>query len=167
MSAGDTPAEARDEAARPPGRLAMALAAVGSIALLLAMAADVLAVLGRHAGIPLLGSIEFVQTCVVLAASAAMLGATLAGQHASVHLLTERLSPGARRALERCAAALSALLFAALAAGSAWVAFELWPGQEHSEVLGIPIGPLRIVWCTAALAITLAFARSAVSRRAR
>ena len=50
---------------------------VGSMGLLGAMSADALAVLGRHVGLPLLGSIEIVQACVVLVASAAMIGATL------------------------------------------------------------------------------------------
>ena len=131
------------------------------------MAADVLAVLGRHLRLPLLGSIEIVQASVVLAAAAAMLGATIARQHASVHLLTERLREPARRMLARLASLLGAVLFAVLAAGSIWVSIELWSGFERSEVLGIPIRLLRLVWCASAVAITLVFLRQAATGSSR
>lgn len=67
--------------------------ALGAAGLLMGMSADAIAVLGRHVGFTLLGAIEVVQASVVLAASAAMVGATLSGAHARVHILIERLSP--------------------------------------------------------------------------
>ncbi len=50
---------------------------IGAGGLVLAMAAEALAVLGRHAGIPLLGALEIIQACILLMASTAMLSATL------------------------------------------------------------------------------------------
>jgi hypothetical protein len=46
-------------------------------ALLVAMATDTMAMLGRHLRLPLLGSIEIVQAAVLVAASGALLLATI------------------------------------------------------------------------------------------
>jgi TRAP-type C4-dicarboxylate transport system permease small subunit len=146
------------------GRVGEAAYLVGSLGLLVATAADAIAVAGRHTGIHLLGSIEVVQSAVVLIASSAMVAATIVGSHASVHILTERLPAGTARRLARIAALLSALLFALLAAGSAWVASELWSGFEQTELLGIPLRWLRALWIAAALLIAFLFLRAAARR---
>lgn len=159
MSAG-----ARGDDTAVTSGAARALTAIGSIALVLAMVSDCLAVIGRQLRMPFLGSIELVQACVVLAASAAILGATLTGAHAVVSMFTERLRPPAAAALRRFAAALSAAFFAALAAGSIWIAVELWGSHEQSELLGIPLRWLRLVWCASALAAAVLFLRTALGR---
>lgn len=143
------------------------LTAIGSVALLLAMLADCVAVIGRQLRMPFLGSIEMVQACVVLAASAAMVGATLTAAHAVVSMFIERLRPAAAAVLRRFAATLSAAFFAALAAGSIWIAVELWGSHEHSELLGIPLRWLRLVWCASATAVAVLFLRSALMRPRR
>ncbi|HEY6642793.1 TRAP transporter small permease subunit [Povalibacter sp.] len=137
---------------------------VGSVGLLTAMCADALAVLGRHVGLPLLGSIEVVQASVVLLASAAMLGTTLRDKHARAHLLTDRLSERGQRLLLGCSDAISAVLFLWFAAGSIWIAFELRHGHEHSELLHIPWGGLRLVWIASALLIAIVFAARVLQR---
>lgn len=131
---------------------------LGSAALLVAMAADAVAVAGRHLGMPFLGSIETVQAAMVVAASAGMVGATLSHAHATVHILTERLSARGRRWFQRFADALSAICFAALAAGSLWLVVDLWNGAERTELLGLPVKALRLVWCASALLIAGLFA---------
>lgn len=128
---------------------------VGAGALLLAMLVDAGAVIGRHVGIRIIGSIELVQALILLASSASLLAATLARKHATVHLLIERLQPAARAHIERAGAALAALFFVILAAGSVWIASDLWHGHEESEVLRIPYLPLR-------LAMIIALATAAV-----
>ena len=82
---------------------------VGAAGLLFAIGADALAVLGRHLGIPLLGSIELMQAAILLASSAAIVLATVANKHAVVHLLIDRLSPRRRAMMERVHALLSAV----------------------------------------------------------
>jgi TRAP-type C4-dicarboxylate transport system permease small subunit len=148
----------------PVGPVGEAAYLVGSLGLLVATAADAIAVAGRHSGIHLLGSIEVVQSAVVLVASSAMVAATIVGTHASVHILTERLTAGAGRRLARIAASLSALFFALLAVGSAWVASELWSGFEQTELLGISLRWLRALWIAAALLIVFLFLRAATRR---
>src|SRR5579863_8055064 len=147
--------EPRDETAiEPANRAQRLLFDVGAIGLLFAIAADALAVLGRHLGIPLLGSIELMQAAILLAASAAMVMATVAKRHAVVHLLIDRLSPRQRSVMERVHALLSAVFFAALSIGSVWIAFDLRNGHEQSELLRIPFAPLRVLSIVAVLAVT-------------
>ena len=140
---------------------------IGSFGLLLAMGADALAVVGRHTGLPFLGSIEIVQAAVVLAAASAMVAATLSRSHATVHIVIERLSPLWRDRFERFADLLSAIFFAVLAAGSIWISAELWGARETTELVGIPLKPLRLVWCFSAALIVVLYAVSTVrgSRR--
>lgn len=137
---------------------------IGSIGLLVAMFADALAVLGRHLGLPVLGSIEIVQAGVVLLASAAMFGATLSGAHARVHLVVDRLHGAGKRRLLRCANVLSGLVFVVFAIGSIWIATELWSGHEHSELLHIPLRWLRVLWIVAAISIAIVFFGNALRR---
>ena len=134
----------------------LALAA-GSIALLAAMAADFISVVGRHLGFTLLGSVEFVQLCVVVAISSALIVATLRGAHASVHILTERLRPATARLLARGSDLLGAILFALLAAGSLWMLWDTWPLDERTDILALPLAPARILWTTALAATCVLF----------
>ncbi|HET8938259.1 MAG TPA: TRAP transporter small permease subunit [Polyangiales bacterium] len=139
---------------------------VGSLGLLGAMAVDFAAVIGRRSGVPLLGSIELSQVCIVCMASASLLGVTLDRGHATVHLLTERLAEGPKRAFARASDALSAVFFAFILGGSALLAFELWNGAEQSELLGVPIVPLRVIFCASLAGIASCFIVRAVARKA-
>ncbi len=130
---------------------------LGAAGLLLAMAVDAVAVVGRHIGWPLLGSIELVQAAILLASSTAMLSATLAGKHATVHMLMDRLTPGPRAVMQRIHALLCALFFLALACGGIWILSDLWQGHEESEVLHIPFMPLRVISIIAVLGVALTF----------
>ncbi len=137
--------QGRDRLQRP----AAAAFVAGSLALLVAMAVDFVAVLGRHLGKPFLGSIELVQVCVVVAASAAVIGATLSGAHAAVHVITERMRPAAQRAFARLAAVFSVLFFAALAVASIWLTADTFGGHERTDLLKLSILPFRAIWCVA------------------
>ena len=143
------------------------LVVTGAVALLIALAVDALAVIGRHLGLPLLGSIELVQAAVLVSGSAALLVATLAGVHARVHLLVDRLPPKLQSGLLRVGYLLSALLFLAIAVASAWIASDLWQGQEQSELLRIPYRPLRVVAVLATVSVAAAFFRQLLPGKAR
>ena len=94
--------ESHDVQARGP------LFYIGAGGLLLATIVETIAVLGRHAGLPLVGALEIMQACILLMASAAMLSATLNNGHATVTILTSRVSEGTRRVLQGFAHLLSA-----------------------------------------------------------
>lgn len=132
---------------------------IGAGGLVLAMAVEALAVLGRHAGIPLLGAMEIIQASILLMASTAMLSATLNKGHATVTLLTTRVGDGTRSYLNAFAHLMSALFFVGLSVGVLWLAVEAWNDHEQSELLHIPFRPLRLVSLVAAVAIALIFLR--------
>ncbi len=145
----------------PASRNSAALVLIGGGALLTAMMIDTLAVIGRHTGIPLLGSIELVQVLVGVAGAMSIVAATLHGSHAVVRILTSRLSAGSALPLRRLNLAASALFFVALAAGSLWVGSELWHSQEESELWQVPYKPLRLLISSAMVATAALFVRAA------
>lgn len=150
---------------KPAGRLATFAYVLGSIGLLAATAADSLAVAGRHTGISLIGSIELIQASVVLLAVTAMLMVTIGRGHATVHIVTERLTQPKAARLGRITDLISGLAFLALATGSAWVVAELWNGFEQTELLHIPLRWLRLLWVVFALLIAGYFVRDALKGR--
>ena len=116
----------------------------GGLALLGATAIDTVAVIGRNVGLPLHGSIELVQLAVLLAGSVALLLATIAGSHATVHLVMDRLRGSARDMARRGNTFLTAVFFGLLLAGSGWIAADLWHAHEVSEIVGIPWRWMRL-----------------------
>ena len=152
--------------ARVVDRLTRGSFIIGAAGLLLAMAVDATAVLGRHLGIPLLGSIELVQACVVLMGSSAIVGTTLRGRHASVHLLTDRLPPGPRKGLLRIGHFLSALFFGVIGGGTLIVLRDLWGGDERSELIGLPYAPLRLFFIASVCLVVCLFLGTALRLRA-
>lgn len=132
---------------------------IGAASLLLATGVETLAVIGRHVGVPLLGTLEIIQACILVLASAAMLATTLNDSHASVTLLTTRVSEHWQRRLRVFSSALSAAFFICMAAGALWLTIELWNDHESSEILRIPYKPLRILSFVAAAAIAFVFLR--------
>lgn len=151
-----------DAAASAPAPASGPLFYLGAVGLLAVMTIETISVIGRHIGRPLLGALELIQASILLAACAAMVSATATRAHASVHLVVDRLSPRPRSGLLRLAALLSAVFFAGLFAGSLWLVLDFWDAHEHSELLGIPFRPLRLVVSGAAGAIAVVFAQRAV-----
>jgi TRAP-type C4-dicarboxylate transport system permease small subunit len=143
------------------GLVYRAIVGVGALALLAAMAIDVIAVAGRHTGIPLLGSIEVVQVMVGIAGAMALLISTLQNSHAKVRLLLVRLSDTHRNNALRCGYALTALFFLALTLGSGWILAEMWNSHEESELWHLPYRPLRLL-----VVVTLAFTTLLMLRKA-
>jgi TRAP-type C4-dicarboxylate transport system permease small subunit len=144
-----------------PPRAYQWLIIIGGFALLGAMLVELLAVIGRHTGIPLPGSIELVQVLVAVSGSAALVVATINRSHAKVRLLKERLG----RAGDIFGTLLSALFFMLLCIASAWIAIELWSGFEESEIWHVPYRPLRILVCIATLAVAGLFLGLSLRRR--
>ena len=147
-----------------PSPFVRLLVIIGGGALLVAMAVDAIAVVGRHLGMPLLGSIELVQASVLVSASMAVIVATLARTHAVVHLFVDRVSGRLRRAMLSVNALLSALLFVAFLVGSAWLCWEMWTHHEQSEVLRIPFRPLRVTLVLSCAALAAIFLHQAIKR---
>lgn len=118
---------------------------IGGIALLLAVGIDTIAVIGRHVGFPLTGSIELMQPVILISGALALVVATIEQSHARVRLLVDKLSAGWRDVADRFSDALTLLFFLALLVGSVWLAADLWNGYEQSEWLGVPWWTLRFI----------------------
>lgn len=154
-SDGDAPASGSG------GAIAKLAFLIGCCGLLLATAADSIAVLGRHVGFPLLGAIEVVQAAIVLIAASSLVSVTLARGHAGVHILTERLKPVPRRRLAIVADLAAALTVIILVIGSTMILGDLWNGYERSELLHIPLRLLRLLMTVALVVVAIAFLRQA------
>ena len=110
----------------------------GGAALLAATLLDVLGMLGRHLGVPLHGVIELIQPAVLYAGCIGLLLASLAGRHATVNLLADRL-PARGKAMAALLEDIATVVFmAALLAGSVILALDLWSGHEVGELTGVP-----------------------------
>lgn len=138
---------------------------IGSAGLLLATAADSIAVLGRHTGFALTGAIEIVQAAIVLIAASSMVSVTLSRGHAAVHILTDRLTPPRKAALARVANFLGAIAVLLLAAGSLILLVDLWNGYERSELLHISLRWFRLLMIVALVFVGVLFVRDALVRR--
>lgn len=152
---------------KPASPARKAVVVFGGIALLFAVATDGLAVIGRHIGAPLLGSIEVVQATVLIVSCAALVLATLDRRHAVVHLLVNRLADRPRARIERLGNLLAVLLFLAFFVGSAWIALDMRGGHEESELLRIPYAPLRLIELAALFAVMILCLVHAVRRPGR
>lgn len=129
------------------------LAVVGGVPLLAAMIVEFASVAGRNTGYPVPGAIELVEAMILLSSSTAMVIATLSRAHAKVRVLVSRVHGLPGQLLRFLIAAGSCVFFSALAAGSAWILYDMWDAHEQSELLRLPYLPLRL-FATACLLIT-------------
>jgi TRAP-type C4-dicarboxylate transport system permease small subunit len=136
---------------------------LGAAGLLGATAFDAAAVLCRHLGLAFPGSLELVQACILLAASAALVAATANRRHAAAKLVLDRVSPPVRSLLQRLNALFTLVFFLLLAAGQVWISSDLWQAHEESEVLHIPIAPLRLI-CIASVLLAAWFTARRIAR---
>ena len=140
---------------------------LGGAALLASVAIIAAAVIARHLGMALTGSLELAQATILVASSCSLVAATLAERHATVHLLVDRLAPRARAVLGSISRLLGAFFFVLLATGAIWIAADLWSGHEESELMHIPYAPLRLVSIVAVLAAAGILLARLVSGRRR
>lgn len=117
---------------------------IGGCALLAATMIDTLAVIGRHIGLPIRGSIELMQAMVLISGATSIVLATLAGTHPRVKVIVDRLSGMTRDIFDRASTLMTAIFFLLLLCGSVWLSIDLWSSHEMSEVLGVPWRWMRL-----------------------
>ena len=137
---------------------------IGGLALLAATLTDTVAVIGRHVGLPLAGSIELMQAAILVSAAVGLVVATAERTHARVRLVVDRLTASWRGAADRFSDLLTLLFVLALLVGSGWIAVDLWAGHEQSELLGVPWALLRLVANVCLLAVCAILVRQIVRR---
>lgn len=138
---------------------------MGALGLIAATAVEAIAVSGRFLSRPLHGALEIMQAAVLITACVSMLTATLESSHATVRLLLNRVGPRFKAVLTRAAALVSALFFAGLLIASVWLAIEHWNDYEETELLHIPLRPLRLLCVLSMLIIFAVYAYRALTRR--
>ncbi len=151
---------------QPHSRAYQLVVILGGTALVGAMGVDFLAVIGRQTGTPLLGSIELVQILIGISGAMSLLVATLNNSHAVVRLLLANITERSAAVLQRINALAATLFFIALAAGSAWIMLEFWNSHEETELLRLPLWPLRVLIVVAMSVTALLFLRKALHRSA-
>lgn len=139
----------------------------GGIALLAATVIDTLAVIGRHVGFPMPGSIELMQPAILVVGASSLVASTLAANHARVHLFVDRLSVALRIYADRISDLATALFFMVLLGGSAWLAWDLWDAHESSELIGVPWRLMRLFANACLLACVLITLRRFIVRTAK
>ena len=140
---------------------------IGGCALLAATAIDTLAVIGRHIGLPVRGSIELMQAMVLVSGATSIVLATIAGSHARVKIIVDRLQGLPRSIADRASSLMTALFFLLLLCGSLWLAADLWASHEMSEVLGVPWRWMRLFANICLLAGLLITLRQVMGRRSQ
>lgn len=130
---------------------------LGGGALLLVTLVEAISVFGALISRSFLGSLEIVEALVLISGVVAILLMSMAGGHARVHLLLERLPPRPQFVLNLLALILSILFIVGCVFGSVlgWMAMR--GSFEQSEVLHIAHAPLRLFLIGSLVLITLAF----------
>lgn len=124
---------------------------VGSIGLLVEMVVVFITALMRNLGLTFPGSIEVVETIIVVVASAALVMTTLATSHATVRLVIDRVSPKTGRILHCLTHLLGAFFWLLMAVAGFWILTETWGEEERTMLMGIPLAPLRTIWLVACI----------------
>lgn len=130
----------------------------GGIGLMLVAGIDTLAVIGRHAGFPLLGSIELIQPAILVAGVAGIVFATLADAHARVRLIYDRLTAAWRKGADALSELSMLAMLSLISVGSVWLMTDLWAAHEVSDIVGVPWRWMRLIanlGLAAAIGITL------------
>lgn len=150
---------------KPTGRLSQVIMLAGSIGLVGAALTDLVAVAGRHGGIPFMGSIEISQAFVIVMAACSIACASLGGSHASVDLVFSRLPDWAQRLATRANAVAAFGFVALLVAASVWISIEHWDTGEQTEFFHIPLRWFRLFWIVMASIAAVAFLRGVLRDR--
>lgn len=135
----------------PDSQASRALFWIAALALFTTVGIDTTAVVLRLFGLSFPGSTELIQFAIVPATSVALITATLLRAHATVHVLVDRTGGTARRVIRRLEQAALAVWFLCLMTASGWLLAETWLEPERSDLLLLPIAPLRMAWLLALL----------------
>ena len=126
---------------------------IGSIGLLAEMIIVFISAIMRNLGLVFPGSIEVVETIIVVVVSAALVMTTLAASHATVKLVIDRVGGKTKYFLHYLIHLLGALFWLLMAIASFWILTDTWGDEERTMLISIPLAPLRIIWLLACLSI--------------
>lgn len=141
-------------------RLVNLIGHVGAFALLALLALIVGNVVLRTAGYIIPGSYELAELIIPVIAGIGVLAATLCGAHVAIDVVTDRLGGKARRIIALAVSLVGALYWLILTASGAVTALRNTRLGEYTEVLGIPVAPLRWIWVAVCCCVVVFLAAS-------
>lgn len=149
-----------NSANRVVDRLVNLISQVGAFALLALLALIVGNVLLRTAGYIIPGSYELAELIIPVIAGIGVLAATLCGAHVAIDVVTDRLGRKARRRIALAVSLAGALYWLILTGSGAAIALRNTRLGEYTEVLGIPVSPLRWTWVAVCCCVAVYLAAS-------
>ena len=127
-------------------RLVNLVAYAGGGALVVLLVMIVGNVMFRLTGRIIPGSYELAELIIPIIAGAAVLCATLSGSHVAIDFVVDRFPNASRRRIAIVMALAGAFYWCVVAWAGTLVAFRNTRLGEYTEVLGIPVAPLRWMW---------------------
>ena len=123
--------------------------------------------IGRKLFVPFPGTVESVESLLVVSVYFGVALVALEGGHVNVTLGTDRLPPGARHLLDALANVLAALIFGFLAAGAADEASRSIALLEYRlGVYRFPLWPFKTLYATGLVLLTIQLALNTVKHLA-
>ena len=119
---------------------------VGGFALICLLLLIITNIAFRLSGHIIPGSYELAEAIIPVIAGVAVLVATLFGSHVAVDLVAERFSARVQRRLVMAMACVGFMYWLVLAYSSALTALRNTKLGENTELLGLPVTPLRWFW---------------------
>ena len=144
-------------------RLVNAIGHVGAFALLALLALIVGNVLFRTAGYIIPGSYEVAELIIPVIAGIGVLAATLCGAHVAIDVVTDRFGRTVRRRIAIAVSLVGALYWLIVTGSGAATALRNTRLGEYTEVLGIPVSPLRWIWVAVCCCVVVYLAASMLS----
>jgi TRAP-type C4-dicarboxylate transport system permease small subunit len=123
--------------------------------------------IGRKLFVPFPGTVESVESLLVVSVYFGVALVALEGGHVNVTIGTDRLPPGARHLLDALANVLAALIFGFLAAGAADEAARSIALLEYRlGVYRFPLWPFKTLYATGLVLLTIQLALNTVKHLA-
>lgn len=130
--------------------------AVGAFFLLVIMCMTVLNILYRlFFGKVILGNYELTELMIVVTAGFSMIYAVASSSNVVVKILTARMSPRILKTVGRIIALCGVAVWGLISYGTIWLMYRKGFNEGQTELLEIPMLPLKWIWAFSLVMITL------------
>jgi TRAP-type C4-dicarboxylate transport system permease small subunit len=131
---------------------------VGEIFIAAVTVVLITAVLARTFRFVVPGTLDLVETWIVIGIAFSLLKAEMRDHHTRADLLTKRMGRRTRAWVEAVNTALSCFVWMVIAWGSIKLTHEKWVNGEKTDFLGLPIPPFRTIWTLACVLLCVLLA---------
>jgi TRAP-type mannitol/chloroaromatic compound transport system permease small subunit len=116
------------------------------------------AVLARTFRFVVPGTLDLVETWIVIGIAFSLLKAEIKDHHTRADLLTKRMGRRTRAWVESINTALACFVWMVIAWGSIKLTYEKWVNGEETDFLMLPIPPFRTIWTFACVLLCMILA---------